>query len=187
MIEYIYDRSNSWKQCKACGAVANSWQHLPNERRMNQKPVTKQPNVIDSLNSLRPQPKPPVGLHHIAPADRTTADYGSVSAHAKVYVFADYHDVPILRNLALHFIIDGLSQTPDAAADALAFFQLIDYTYSNTVAASVASSNSLRKVVTVYAAHHAKTLWKLPQFGKLIECLGEFGRDLTGALLDLQQ
>lgn len=81
-----------------------------------------------------------------------------------------------------------LCRTLHITADAAVFLLLIRYTYGNTTATSgVATPDPLRRALTIYAAHHAKAFWKMPEFGQLVEDVGEFARDLTGALVDLQR
>lgn len=114
-------------------------------------------------------------MHAAPPLDATPSrtrpeeDYTPVFlAHAKMYVFADYHDIKALRTLSLQYLRRLLTVFELRMESAQDVVELLDYGFSNTHEAE-GSVNDLRELLSLYAAYKLDLLWKKDSFRDLVE------------------
>lgn len=124
------------------------------------------------------------GISDSAFKNRETSDnYSEIFlCHARLYVFADRYAIAPLRSLSLHKlhqILLGFTLNDERIDDVV---NLIQYTYSNTVSLSE-STDDLRILVTLYAAHQVEMLGRNDNFSSLLEEHGAFGKDLLKQML----
>ena len=111
-------------------------------------------------------------------------DYTEVFlGHARLYVFAEKYDINRLKELSLHKLQCTLAEFTIYSQRVGDIIDLMKYTYLNTPERSE-SSDSLRSLVTHYAACVVEDLAQNTQFQQLVEEMGPLGRDIIGQLLD---
>ena len=112
-------------------------------------------------------------------------------SHARLYVLADYYDMPGLVRLSIQKLdksLDGFlancSQNEKhkcrAAEDIVA---VLEYCYSNT-ADKGSSRDELRQLLARHVARAAQKMWAHPVFQSVLEQYGEMARDIIGYLLE---
>ena len=112
-------------------------------------------------------------------------------SHTRLYVLADYYDMPGLVRLSIQKLdksLDGFlancSQNEKhkcrAAEDIVA---VLEYCYSNTVDKG-SSRDELRQLLARHVARGAQKMWPHPVFQSALEQYGEMARDIIGYLLE---
>ena len=125
-------------------------------------------------------------------AEAKLRDYsGVLLSHARVYVLADYYNIPWLISASTTKLKDSLdgfleSFPPSTKQHDMAienFVELLEYSYANTVDKS-GKQDLLRKVITTYAARWAGKLKPHKEFQRVLDRFGELGKDIIGELVD---
>lgn len=112
-------------------------------------------------------------------------------SHARLYVLADYYDMPELIQLRIQKLdksLEGfLTKSPrnekqncKATEDIVA---VLEYCYSNT-ADKGSSRDELRQLLARHVARAAQKMWAHPVFQSVLEQYGEMARDIIGYLLE---
>jgi hypothetical protein len=94
-------------------------------------------------------------------------------SHARVYIFADYHDIPTLRAVSLRKLRQKLEHFVLYEEGIEDITQLVQYCYEHTLSRQD-SVDELRSLVNIYAACKLEDLFKSEGFRKLVEETGEF-------------
>lgn len=102
-----------------------------------------------------------------AESNRSTEQYDHAEvflSHAKVYVFADYHGIEVLKDLALRKLHDALKhfELTDDGLQAIA--ELTKYSFDNTVV-----GDRLTEMVQLYAACYLAHSWKHEAFRTVVD------------------
>ena len=118
-------------------------------------------------------------------------DYsGEFLSHARVYVLADYYNIPRLMELSttkLENSLDGylvlFSEDEKQVCKAIEnFVELLEYSYANTVDKG-GEQDLLRKVITERAATWIHVLEPHKEFQRALVRFGEMGKDIISNLL----
>lgn len=116
---------------------------------------------------------------------------GVFLSHARVYVLADYYDMPELMALSAKKLdqeLDGfLDPCPSnwwkesrAVEDVVT---ALEYCYDNTIDKG-GVQDELRRVLARRAARGVNQMWARPVFQNALERFGEMGRDILGETLN---
>jgi len=103
-------------------------------------------------------------------------------AHARMYVFADRYDIPHLAEYALHEVRRILASSILKEEQIEGVVKLMQYSYSNTLDLPDLP-DSLRKLVTHYAACVVEYLYEQKSFQSLLEEHGTLSKDLVGYMV----
>lgn len=129
---------------------------------------------------LYPQPSTATDKARAEKSSGQSLDYITVFlSHAKLYVFADYHGIGKLQELALQCLchaLVGFDLTESGLED---ITQLTRYCFENTVDHNGARDR-LAELVSLYGASHLEHLWKHEAFRSLVEF-----PDLSNALITM--
>ena len=142
--------------------------------------------IWENMVNLYPEPDMQISIHHAPTEVPINTQPEALLHHARLYIFADYHNITNLQRLARYKIGQAFRSLPDTKGWCVNFFDLIVYCYANTMCIGK-GDNSLRKLIAVYAAHHVDVFWEWERFGEVIEEVGEFGRDLMREVLALKK
>ncbi|KAI9675255.1 MAG: hypothetical protein M1817_001157 [Caeruleum heppii] len=105
--------------------------------------------------------------------------------HARIYIFAEMYDIPLLRKRALsklHQTLIHLQPYHENDDQIAQIVRLIEYTYNNTTSGSREPDDDLRSLVIHYAACVVETLEPDGRFRELLEAEGSMARELLGFL-----
>lgn len=141
--------------------------------------VSKKDLLWNTFSSLYPGPEVKVAVHVNGPDE----DYTDVFlSHAQMYVFADYHGIVVLQNLALGKLRQALMGYTLYEQGSPDIIQLVEYCFRNTVDKG-GQRDPLRTLVCTYTACKVEDLWKNDEFQELMDTLNEFPRALLTELL----
>lgn len=144
----------------------SSTSYLPKMERLFESFVNLYPPV--------PQAKPKSRYTH--PDD----DYTDVFlAHARVYIFAEYHDIDDLKRLSLENLSQLLAQFQVFNHTAQEFVELAKFTFDNPVA----NHDELKAIVVLFSACNIKCLNRNEDFKKLLSSPG-FASQLFDLVMD---
>ena len=137
-----------------------------------------------TFSSMCLEPDPLLPKIRLTGSDKLAKSGATVSLrHAHCYVFADYHDIPNLRNLALHKLKNALLETQRESIIAThVSADLVRYCYENT-ATHDNKIDPLREMVTLFMARNLRRFWSCPAIKSLIKEGGDFAEDLFSAVL----
>ncbi|KAH6959643.1 hypothetical protein BKA56DRAFT_600729 [Ilyonectria sp. MPI-CAGE-AT-0026] len=141
--------------------------------------LSKKDLLWNKFSNLYPGSEVKVAVH----VNESDEDYTDVFiSHAQMYVFADYHGIVVLQNLALRKLRQALMQYTLDEKGSRDIIQLVNYCFSNT-ADKEGQCDPLRTLVCTYTACKVEDLWKNDEFQELMDTLNEFPRALLTELL----
>ncbi|KAL7918311.1 hypothetical protein ACQKWADRAFT_304499 [Trichoderma austrokoningii] len=135
----------------------------------------------DKFQALYPLPQsgaPPSG------ESSAKYDYSDVFlGHARMYIFADYYGIDPLQTLALSKLRRALTALTLGVESHGDIFQLIRYTFEQTVDKG-GQGDKLRSLVCLYAACKVEDLWRDAEFEDLTKALPDFAIGLISSMLE---
>ena len=132
-----------------------------------------------------PEPSLAPELHQTETEEIEGANQLALLAHAKVYVFADYHGISKLQQLALHKLRVSLVQfNMDDTHAVETIAALAAYGYENTRSSDAGEIDDLRRLILLFTAYHLKTAWKRNELKDLVMDMGGFGKDIISTLME---
>ncbi|KAH8821856.1 hypothetical protein F5884DRAFT_104446 [Xylogone sp. PMI_703] len=120
----------------------------------------------------------PLEQNDLSREDAISAKKNGLLYHAKVYVFADQYEIAPLRDLSIQFLKEKLDHLVIYPTRCYHLADLIRYIYQNT-SSHPYELDSLRALVSDYAACVIEELSYNMKFQQVLEEVGAFSKDLS--------